>query len=164
MIRYLTRDQVLELFQRMMLRSGGMAGLRDSHGLDSAIGQPQMTFGGQELYPSLVDKAASLAYSLILNHPFMDGNKRIGHAAMEVMLVMNGLEMIAPVDVQERMILKTANGDVGRDGFIAWVQQWTAPFGTPIAEIPEESMPDLEPESVPALELPAESPEGKEPP
>ncbi len=77
----------------LLLQSGGIAGIRDMGALESAITQPLMTFGETELYPSLVEKAAALAYSLIQNHPFVDGNKRIGHAVMEVMLALNGYEI-----------------------------------------------------------------------
>ena len=60
-----------------------------------------MSFGGTELYPTLVEKAAALGFSLIKNHPFVDGNKRVGHAAMETFLVLNGHEIDAPVPEQE---------------------------------------------------------------
>ena len=84
--------------------------------------QPQMTFGGQELYPSLAEKAAALGFSLVCNHPFVDGNKRVGHAAMETFLVLNGWELLAGVDEQEQMILRLAAGTLRRDEFTAWVQ------------------------------------------
>ena len=71
--------------------------------LESALAQPQMTFGGEDLYPTLVDKAAALGYALIKNHPFLDGNKRTGHAAMEVFLVLNGYEIHADVEEQEHV-------------------------------------------------------------
>ena len=69
-----------------------------------------MTFGGQELYPGLADKAAALGFSLVCNHPFVDGNKRVGHAAMETFLVLNGWELAAGVDEQEQVILRLAAG------------------------------------------------------
>src|SRR5258706_6374074 len=101
-MRYLTVDEVRALHERIIETSGGSPGLRYSDGLESAIAQPQMTFAGVDLYPTLVWKAAALGYSLIMNHPFVDGNKRVGHAAMEVMLVLNGCELSADVDEQER--------------------------------------------------------------
>ena len=90
--------------------------------LESALAQPQMTFGGEELYPMLVDKAAVLGYALIKNHPFLDGNKRTGHAAMEVFLVLNGYEIYATVDEQEHMILQVAAGEIDREEFTAWLR------------------------------------------
>ncbi len=80
-----------------------------------------MSFGGVLLYPTLADQAAALGFSLIANHPFVDGNKRAGHAAMEVFLVMNGYELAADVDDQERIVLRVAAGDMRRDEFAARV-------------------------------------------
>ena len=80
-----------------------------------------MTFSGEDLYPTAVEKAAALGYSLIKNHPFVDGNKRIGHAAMEVFLILNGYEIDASVDEQERIILQLAAGELERKAFIEWL-------------------------------------------
>ena len=90
--------------------------------LESALVQPQMTFGGEELYPTLVDKAAALGYALIKNHPFLDGNKRTGHAAMEVFLVLNGYEIRAAVDEQEHIILQVAASEIDREEFTTWLR------------------------------------------
>lgn len=67
-----------------------------------------MTFGGNDLYPSLQEKAAALCFSLIANHPFLDGDKRVAHAAMETFLMLNGSELSATVDEQERLMLSLA--------------------------------------------------------
>jgi death-on-curing protein len=91
-MRYLTLEEVLDLHALVLQQSGGMPGIRDPNALDSAIAQPAMAFGGHDLYPNIADKAAALAFSLVMNHPFFDGNKRIGHAAMETFLVLNGHE------------------------------------------------------------------------
>ena len=88
-MRYLTLGEVLEVHRQIMAQSGGAEGLMHLPALESALAQPQMTFGGEELYSTVVDKAAALGYTLIKNHPFHDGNKRTGHAAMEVFLVLN---------------------------------------------------------------------------
>lgn len=89
-MRYLTLVEVLELHRRIIEQSGGALGVRDFGLLESAIAQPQMAFGGDDLYPSLTEKSAALGFSIIMNHPFVDGNKRTGHAAVETFLVMNG--------------------------------------------------------------------------
>jgi death-on-curing protein len=83
--------------------------------LESACAQPLMTFGGEELYPTIVEKASALGFSLIKNHPFLDGKKLIGHAAMETFLVMNHREIGAPVDEQEQVILRVTAGEIGRE-------------------------------------------------
>ena len=81
-----------------------------------------MTFAGADLYPTLVEKAAVLGYSLISNHPFIDGNKRTGHAAIEVFLMLNGWEIRASVDEQERVILGVASGEIDRKQFSDWLR------------------------------------------
>ena len=121
-MRNLSIAEVLTLHRLVIARSGGSAGLRDPNALDSAVAQPRMTFGGADLYPTLIEKAAALAFSMVLNHPFVDGNKRIGHAAMETFLLLNGSEIEAEVDEQERVFLSLAAGDFKRDAFNAWVR------------------------------------------
>jgi death on curing protein len=120
-MRYLSLSEVIELHRRIMDQSSGASGLRDLGGLESAIAQPRMIFGGQDLYPTLIEKAGALCFSLIQNHPFVDGNKRIGHAAMEVFLILNGHEIQASVDDQENLILGVASSQVTRDNLIAWL-------------------------------------------
>ncbi len=80
----LTLAEVLFLHKRHIEISGGAHGLRDQGALESALAQPEMTFGGQDLYPTLIEKASALGFSLICNHPFVDGNKRVGFAAGEI--------------------------------------------------------------------------------
>src|SRR5699024_11011418 len=112
LMRYLTIEEVEALHTRLIDQSGGSQGLRDRGGLESAIGGPKATFGGKDLYPSLVEKSAALTFTLVKNHPFIDGNKRTGHAAMEVFLLLNGYEIQADVDEQERLFLDLAAGNV----------------------------------------------------
>ena len=91
--------------------------------MESAIAQPEMTFDGDDLYPTIAEKAGALGHSLIQNHPFVDGNKRVGHAAMEVFLVLNGYEITASVDEQEQMVLSVATGQKSRAAFSEWLKQ-----------------------------------------
>jgi death on curing protein len=121
-MRYLTLDEVLELHRLVVEQSGGATGLRDLGALESAVAQPCMTFGGQDLYPTVVEKASALGFSLIGNHPFLDGNKRVGHAAMETFLVLNGHELSAAVEEQEAVVLGVAAGTVRREQFTEWVR------------------------------------------
>lgn len=120
-MRYLTLHEVLELHDMLIEQSGGAAGLRDLGGLESAIAQPEMTFGGQDLYPTIETKANALCFSLVKNHPFIDGNKRIGHAALETFLVLNSHELNAPVDEAEAIILRLAAGELQRDELLLWI-------------------------------------------
>lgn len=110
-MRYLTLIEVLELHRRIIEQSGGASGIRDISLLESAIAQPRMTFGGEELYLSLFEKSAALGFSILMNHPFVDGNKRTGHAAAETFLILNGMEINASVDEQERIVLAIASGE-----------------------------------------------------
>jgi death on curing protein len=82
-MRRITVGEVLGIYQRVMQETGGLLGIRDLGALESAIAQPDITFDGNGLYPSLAEKAAVLGFSLIQNHPFADGNKRTGHASIE---------------------------------------------------------------------------------
>jgi len=122
MTRYLSLAEVLELHRMALDQSGGLDGVRDPGGLGSALAQPLMTFDGAELYPTLAEKASALGFSLVGNHPFMDGNKRVGHAAMETFLVLNGWELEVGVDEQEEVILRLAAGELKREEFTNWVK------------------------------------------
>src|SRR3954449_9624860 len=104
-MRHLTLDEVLELHRLVLESSGGSPRIRDMGALESALAQTRMTFGGAELYPSIPEKAAALGFSLVMNHPFVDGNKRIGHAALETFLLLNGYEIDSTTDEQEALIL-----------------------------------------------------------
>ncbi len=125
MIRYLTLIEILKLHRRILEQSGGALGIRDMNLLESALAQPRMTFDGKELYQSLLEKSAALGFSIIMNHPFVDGNKRTGHAATETFLVLNGMEINASVDEQERVMLAIASGELGREAFVEWLQRNT---------------------------------------
>jgi death on curing protein len=127
MIRYLTVPEVVFLHQQVIAASGGSHGCRDLGSLDSALAQPRMTFGGEDLYQTLVEKAAAMGFSIIKNHPFVDGNKRVGHAAMEIFLHLNGFKLVADVDDQENTILSLAAGTMSRESFSAWLQERIQP-------------------------------------
>ena len=121
-MRYLSLTEVLIIYRRIIVQTGGSLGIRDFNALESALAQPRATYDGEDLYPTIVDKASSLGFSLIQNHPFIDGNKRIGHAAMETFLILNGLEIDAAVDEQEQVILTIASGNMKRDDFAVWLR------------------------------------------
>jgi death-on-curing protein len=121
-MRYLEWEELIALHVRLTHQSGGSSGLRDAGLAESALAQPKTTFGGQELYPSIEEKAAALCFSLVSNHPFVDGNKRIGHAAMEVFLVLNGFEMDCDVDEAEGIIQRLAAGRLEREELTNWIK------------------------------------------
>ncbi len=120
-MRLLSLAEVVELHRQVVHSSGGSHGIRDLGILESAVAQPRMSFDGQDLYPTLVEKAAALGSSLVQNHPFVDGNKRVGHAALEVTLVLNGFELSASIEEQEQIMLDLAAGKLTREEFSIWV-------------------------------------------
>jgi death-on-curing protein len=120
-MRYISFAEIVELHRRVIEASGGSYGVRDLGAVESAAAQPRMSFGGEDLYPGLVEKAAALCFSLVKNHPFVDGNKRVGHAALETFLVLNGFELDASVAEQEDLMLTLASGDLDRVDLVRWL-------------------------------------------
>jgi death on curing protein len=122
-MRYLTLPEVIFLHDRILAASGGAAGVRDLRALEAAIAQPKATFGGDDLYPTVIAKATTLCFSLVQGHPFVDGNKRIGHASMDVFLTLNGYILDAGVDEQERVMLALASGSLSREELLTWLEK-----------------------------------------
>ena len=120
-MRYLSLVEILELHRHIMAATGGDRGVRDIGALESAVSQPRLTFDKADLYPDVVSKAAVLCFSLIMNHPFIDGNKRTGHAAMETFLILSGHEIEADIDEQEQIILGLAAGEITREELVSWL-------------------------------------------
>ena len=127
-MRYLSFGEIVDLHQALFEQTGGATGLRDLGGLESALAQPRATFGGADLHQTIVQKAAALGFSLTLNHPFVDGNKRVAHAAMEVFLLLNGHELVGTVDEQERLMLDLADGQITREQLTEWLERHTRPI------------------------------------
>jgi death on curing protein len=124
-VRYLSLAEVLALHAAVVQQAGGAVGVRDLGALESAVAQPRASFAGVDLYATLPEKAAALGLSLVGNHPFVDGNKRVGHAALETMLVLNGYELDAGVEDAERIMLALAAGQLPREQFVAWIRAHT---------------------------------------
>jgi death on curing protein len=127
-MRYLTLGEVVVLHRTILESSGGAPGVRDLGALESALAQPRASFGGADLHASLHAKAAALCFSLALNHPFLDGNKRAAHAAMEAFLMLNGCELLADVDEQERLMLDLAAGRLPRAELAEWIGKHLSPL------------------------------------
>jgi death-on-curing protein len=125
---YLGLEQVLELHRLLVRTFGGTAGLRDRGALEAALGRPQATFGGEDLYPDLEAKAAALLHSLVMNHPFVDGNKRVGAAAAELFLIANGSEMVSGDDELIATTLAVARGELGAEALAIWLRQRVRPL------------------------------------
>ena len=123
MTAFLDIDQILFIHRAQIGRFGGSRGLRDRGALESAVARPQMTFGGEDLYPGLADKVAALMHLLVMNHPFIDGNKRVGAHAAIAFLIANGFapEFSAPELVQ--VTLATAMGEMSAEALAIWIRQ-----------------------------------------
>lgn len=122
-MEYLTDEDIIEIHAQVVSMSGGSMGIRDRGAIASSAAQPMATFGGQELYVAIEEKAAALTYSLITNHAFVDGNKRIGHAAAATFLRLNGFQIVAPVAEQEAIVLSVASGSISREDLTCWIRQ-----------------------------------------
>jgi death on curing protein len=132
-MRYLTLGEVVALHRAVIESTGGATGLRDLAALESAVAQPRATFDGVDLHATITGKAAALAYSLALNHPFVDGNKRVAHAAMEVFLALNRFELHADIDEQETLFLNLARGRSSRPELEAWLERHPTPSDPDLA-------------------------------
>lgn len=124
MIKF-SKEKVLLLHQIMAEATGGDVGVRDEALLESAIENIYLTFDGVELYPSKEEKAARLGYSLISNHAFVDGNKRIGMYIMLSFLELNGIKINATNKDVYTLGMSVADGSAGYDDILNWIKEHT---------------------------------------
>lgn len=110
MIEYLTSDQIIDLHDEMLKRYGGLPGIRDKNLLLSATDAPKAAIFGQEMYPSVHEKAAAYLYHLVCNHPFNDANKRTGYAATLVFLEVNNAKQVFKKEDLENLVIEVARG------------------------------------------------------
>lgn len=120
MIR-LTKKQIISIHSSLIEATGGSDGVRDNRLLEAALEAPFQTFGGNDLYPSLIQKAARLGYSLISNHPFIDGNKRIGIHTMLVFLALNGVKIECSQKELIDLGLSLADGTMKYEELSCWL-------------------------------------------
>lgn len=123
MTLYLAVEQLLRLHEMQLRAFGGSPGLRDRGRLEAAAARPQMTFGGEDLYPDLAAKAAALMHSLVTNHPFVDGNKRVGVMAAELLLVVNGHDLEAEDNDLVELTFGVARGEISSEALAIWLRQ-----------------------------------------
>lgn len=122
-MKILKKRQILLLHSVLIAESGGSDGVRDEGLLDSAVNTPFQTFSGQDLYPTVLEKAVRLGFGLIRNHPFIDSNKRIGTHAMLVFLNLNSITLSYEDEELISTILSVASGEMDADGLLKWIQQ-----------------------------------------
>ena len=117
----LSKEQVLRLHERLIEATGGSTGIRDEGMLDSALSNPFQSFGGEELYSSIQEKAARLCFGLVKNHSMVDGNKRLGTHVMLVFLALNGYELSYSQKELSDTILALASGEIGVEDIRQWI-------------------------------------------
>lgn len=120
-----SKKNILELHSDLIQAFGGIDGIRDENLLESAIEAPFQTFGGQDLYPALIEKAARLCYGLVKNHPFLDGNKRTGIHVALVFLEINGAEIEYTDDELINEIFGMADSSISYEDFLNWLEAHT---------------------------------------
>ena len=118
----ITKEKALSLHRMMTDATGGDPNIRDYALLESALASAYMTFDGVELYPTLEEKAARLGFSLIANHAFVDGNKRIGIFVMLIFLEINEVSFDPPVEEVIRVGLAVASGDMKYEELLGWIR------------------------------------------
>ena len=119
---YLTKHEIIAIHTWTIQGFGGATGILHEHVIDSAVAAPRMTFDQVELYDTISAKAAALAYPLIHDHPFVDGNKRVGYVAAQIFLGRNGYSLSCDPDVAERTILGAAAGAITQAEFREWIE------------------------------------------
>lgn len=113
----------LQIHNILIEKFGGIKGIRDQGGLEAAIARPLATFDGQDLYPEAIDKAAAVFESIIINHPFLDGNKRTAYTLLRLTLLENGLDIIASEDEKYDMTISASKGELNFDGIKLWLSE-----------------------------------------
>jgi death-on-curing protein len=120
-MKRLTKAQVIKMHRLLIQETGGSEGIRDEGLLDSALNAPFQTFDGEDVYKTVQAKAAKLGFFLINNHPFIDGNKRIGTLVMLVFLEINGIEIKCTDDELIKLGLGLADGTVNNKDLLGWI-------------------------------------------
>lgn len=118
-------EEVLLIHDRGIQRYGGSYGLRDESMLKSAIERPYQTFGGIDLYPDAISKAAAIIESILMNHPFVDGNKRTGFALMLLILQNANYSVAVEDDEIYNFVIAIASGEMRYEEILIWLQENT---------------------------------------
>ena len=122
----ITKEEVLLIHNEVIKLHGGSNGIREISGLESAITRPYQTFGGEDLYPTVFEKAAAIGESIIMNHPFVDGNKRTGYVLMEALLRIGGYKTSSSDDELYSLVISISTGELKFDQIVEWLKNNTA--------------------------------------
>lgn len=118
----ITKEEVLLIHDQVVKLHGGANGVRDINGLESAIARPYQTFAGSELYPSCFEKGAAIGESIIMNHPFVDGNKRTGYVLMELMLRLEDFRITSNDEELYQFVIDISTGDKRFEEIVDWLK------------------------------------------
>lgn len=121
-------NQALSIHEILVERYGGAQGIRDTSALESALARPFSTFDGIDLYESVFEKAAALIESILINHPFMDGNKRTGYAIMQLVLMSESFYVQQTMSVQYNFVISIASGQLKYEGIVEWLKTNATPL------------------------------------
>ena len=124
----ISKEEILIVHSEVVAVHAGANGIRDLNGLESAISRPFQMFEGDDLYPTVFEKAAAIGESIIMNHPFIDGNKRTGYVLMEIILRMDRLKITTPDDSLYLFIIKITTGEIRFEQIVEWLKQNTSPL------------------------------------
>ena len=113
--------EVEQLHQILIAKFGGSHGIRDKSALESALARPFQTFDKKELYPSVLEKGASLIESILVNHPFIDGNKRTGYTLLRLFLLQNAIDITASKDNKYEFVINIASGTLKYEAIVSWL-------------------------------------------
>ena len=127
-LKHPTVEAVIAIHAEVLAAHGGSPGLRSRELLESAVAAPQASMMGVPVMTEPIEIAAAYFFYLCSNHPFVDGNKRVGHAAAEAFLMLNGVELIAPVDESENVVVALAAGQLPREELLSWIRQHCFPL------------------------------------
>lgn len=122
-IKYITPEQAIYYQQKIVKATGGSVGIRDLGLLESALARPQASFGGEDLYPTILDKAAALFHSMSFNHPFLDGNKRTTLGVSYEFLKQNGYRLFASNDELIDFPLQVENKHLSLEEIKEWLDK-----------------------------------------
>lgn len=122
---FLSLSEVLDIHQDQVTRYGGSLGVRDLELLKSALGMPAAAFGGEYLHTDIFEMAAAYLFHIVKNHPFFDGNKRVGAVASLIFLALNGYDFTASQHTFAEFVLSVAKGDVDKADVAVFVRKWS---------------------------------------
>lgn len=121
----ITIDEVEKIHEILIASFGGSNGVRDRSALESALARPFQTFDAVKLYPTILEQGAALIESILVNHPFVDGNKRTGYTLLRLYLLNFRIDITASSDNKYEFVINIASGTLQYDGIVAWLKNNT---------------------------------------